>query len=152
MLGLRNSLVPPFKVAKDFNLFRGREKGVTLIEALIALAILSIIAIPFLGGLATASKASFIADERGTARSLAQSQLEYVKSQSYINYTDPGHGDYGLIVAPAAYSIEIIAVPIDLDTGQPLPSGQDDGVQKITVTIRHQGEKVITLEGYKVSR
>jgi len=139
-------------VAKDFNLFRGYEKGVTLIEVLIALTLLSIIAIPFLSGLATASKASFIADERGTAQSLAQSQLEYVKSQSYIDHADPGYGDYGLIVAPAIYSIELIDVPVDPDTGQPLTSGQDNGVQKITVVIRHQGEEVITLEGYKVNR
>jgi len=152
LLGLRNSLVLPFKVAKDFNLFRGKEKGVTLIEALIALALLSIIAIPFLSGLATASRASSIADERDTAQSLAQSQLEYVKSQSYIYHTDPAHGDYGLVVAPDSYSIELTAVPVDLDTGQPLPSGQDNGVQKLTVAIRHRGEGVVTLEGYKVSR
>ena len=141
-----------FNAAKYFNLFRGYEKGVSIIEVLIALTLLSIIAIPFLSGLATASKASSIADERGTAQSLAQSQLEYVKSQSYIDHADPGHGDYGLIVAPTVYSIELIDVPVDPDTCQPLSSGQDNGVQKITVVIRHQGEEVLTLEGYKVNR
>ena len=152
MLRWRNSLLLASKLAKDFNSFRGTDKGLTLIEVLIALAILSIIAVTFLSGLATASEASFIADERSTAQSLAQSQIEYVKSQSYINYADPEPGDYGLVAAPANYSIEIMAVPIDPNTGQPLPSGQDNGVQKITVTIRHQGQEVVTLEGYKVNR
>ena len=128
------------------------EIGASLIETLVALAILGIIAIAFLSGLATASEATAITDERGTAESLARSQMEYIKSQDYINYANPEHEDYALITTPDSYGMEITAVPIDSDTGQPLPSGEDEGLQKITVTIMHQLESVLTVEGYKADR
>lgn len=117
-----------FTTGKKFNTLRGKEAGVSLIETLIALALLGIIAATFLSGLTTAAKATFIADERATAESLARSQMEYVKSQGYIDYADPEHEEYGLIITPASYSVEITAVPIDPDTGQ--PSEQDQGIRR----------------------
>ena len=65
------------------------QKGISLIEVIIALAILGVIAVAFLGGLMTSLKAVSIADERSTAQSLSQSQMEYVKS---LNYTDADPG------------------------------------------------------------
>ena len=138
-----------FRVTKRL---KGNETGVTLIETSIALAILGLIAVVFLSGLATASKATIIADEQATAESLARSQMEYVKNQGYINYADPDHGEYGLITTPASYSVEVTASPIDPGTGEPLPSGEDDGIQKITVTVKHSDKLILTVEGYKVDR
>jgi len=129
------------------------EAGVTLIETIIALAILGIVAAAFLGGLATASKAILITDERATAESLARSQIEYVKSQDYINYAEPDHGDYELITTPDGYSVELTAVPIDPYTGEPLASPDEDiGAQKITVAIKHDDKSVLTIDDYKVDR
>ncbi len=54
------------------------ERGFTLIEVMIAVALMGIIGIALLSGLATASRALFVADERATAESLARSQMEYV--------------------------------------------------------------------------
>jgi prepilin-type N-terminal cleavage/methylation domain-containing protein len=73
-LGLRT------KVAR---VLRGRSRGVTLIEVLIALALFTIIAIVFISGLTVAARAVFIGDQRTTAESLARAQMEYVKSQAY---------------------------------------------------------------------
>ncbi len=148
--GCRKSVLTFFRVVPSVNAFRGAEKGTLLVEALFALVLLGIIAAALLGGLATASKAVFIADEGATAESLARSQVEYVKSQAYIDYADPGHGYYELIATPANYSVEMVVVPVDPATGQPLPSGQDNGIQKITVTVSHDGEQVITLNSYRV--
>jgi len=128
------------------------QKGVSLLEALIALALLGLIAVAFLGGLFTTSKATFTADEQATALSLAQSQIEYVKSQDYINYADSEHRTYELIITPDNYNVEIASVPIDGVTGQPLSLGQDQGIQKITVTIKHLDKEVTELEAYKVER
>jgi len=144
--------VRPSVVAKRFNILRGNEAGVSLIETLIALAILGLISAAFLSGLFTTSKATFIADERATAESLARSELEYVKSQDYIDYAEPGHGSYELTTTPASYSADITAIPIDPSTGQPLPEDQDQGIQKITVTIEHNDKSVLTVEDYKVDR
>ena len=125
------------------------EKGFTLIEVIIAMALLGIIAIVFLGALATASNAIIIADERATAESLARSQMEYVKNQDYDGVNNPPQ--YTLLSdTPADYTIVIDAVRLD-------PNGDgtdnDDGIQKITVTVDHlEKPEVITLEDYKVDR
>ncbi len=59
------------------------EKGFSLIEVVIAIALLGIVAVAFLGALATGSRVIFIADERATAESLARTQMEYVRNQDY---------------------------------------------------------------------
>ena len=52
------------KIAKTF---RGNSKGQTLIEVLIALAILGIVVVAFMTALTTASRAIIVADEHTTA-------------------------------------------------------------------------------------
>ena len=124
------------------------EKGFTLIEVMIAIALLGIIAVAFLGALATASRALVIADERTTAESVARSQMEYVKNQNYDAINDPPQ--YSLLSSiPDGYTIVVTAERLDpVGDG----TGNDDGIQKITVTVSHNGKEVITLEDYKVNR
>jgi len=137
---------------------KGSEAGLSLVETLVALAILGSIAVVFLSGLATAAKATFIADKRATAESITRSQIEYVQSQGYINYADP-HDVYEEIELDPGlgYSIDFAAAPIDPDTG--LSYGQtggifeqDQGIQKITVTVNRDDKSVLTIEDYKVDR
>ena len=124
--------------------FTGRESGVTFIETVVALAILGVIAVAFLNGLTATSKSAFIADEQTTAESLAQSQIEWVKNASYsYNATTyspapiPSGKDY------LNYSALITAEPL---------RDPDDGIQKITVTVKRSDNGVIKLEGFKVDR
>lgn len=128
---------------KIINIYR-RESGVTFMETAIGLAILGTVSLAFLHGLTTASKSVFIADEYSTAESLAQSQMEWVKDASYsYNATTyasapiPSGKDY------RRYSAVITAEALH---------GSDDGIQKITVTIRHDGQPMVHLEGYKTDR
>lgn len=146
---------------------RGSSPGVTLIEVLVALALFSIIAIAFANGLGTASKAVLTGDIRTNAESLARTQMEYVKSQDYIS-ADEGEATYLKIDMSGfpSYSIcsynrtgpptncnnsdLIIAIPWDSDLNE--AAEIDDGLQKITLVIQHEGSYVITLEGYKLDR
>ena len=145
---------------------RGNSQGVSLIEVLVALAILGAIAAAFLGGLSTAFKADIIADERSTAQSLAQSQMEYVKSQRYIPAPQGGEAPYFKIglsdpdylvksidragnIDPIGY-IYIRGIPWNPVTGQ--QSYTDDRIQKVTIVVEHNGEEVLRLEDYKVDR
>ena len=121
-----------------------RDSGATLLETVVALAVLGTIAVTFLSGLVTTSKAAFIADEQTTAESLAQSQMEWAKNASY-SYNATGYSP-----APIPSGKDYINYSANI-TAEPLHD-PDDGIQKITVAVNHFGEKVITLEGYKVDR
>jgi len=132
------------RLSRMLSIFTRRESGVTLIETVVALAILGVIAVAFLNGLTNVYKSAFIADEQSTAESLAQSQMEWAKSVGYVwgatEYpptTIPGSKDY------IDYSATIDAEPLH---------DPDDGIQKITVTIKRSDKGVIKLEGYKVDR
>ena len=144
------------KVAKAL---RGSSKGLTLIEVLIALTIFSIIAVAFLAGLATSYRALIIADQRTTAESLTRSELEYVKTTSYLYWEDgysyeiPGDPpwwdlDHNLDSQFANYSVNVTGVPIDPDTHVPLQEG-DQGLQQITVKVYHGAKLVLTTVDYR---
>ena len=121
-----------------------QEKGFSLIEVILAIALLGVVAIAFLSALAGGSKAIFIADERATAESLARAQMEYVRNQEYDAENKPPV--YAKIPVPDGYDIDLIPVRLD-------PNGDgtdtDDGIQSISVLIKHHGKEIFTLEGYR---
>ncbi len=115
-----------------------RESGATLLETVVALAILATIVVVFLGGMIGTSKAAFLADEQTTAESLAQSQMEWIQSANYTSQYSPAPLPSG--TDNITYSANITAVALNT------------GIQKITVIIQHSGKSVVKLEGYKVNR
>lgn len=142
---------------------RVNSKGASLIEVLIGLALLGLVAVAFIGGLSTAFKADIIADERSTAQSLAQSQMEYVKSQDYSSAPAGGDATYLKIdlsenpyyfvksINRAGGTVDDIkGVPWDTENGQ--PSTNDERIQKVTIIVEHGDKGVFTLEDYKVDR
>jgi len=140
----QENLMRQFRVAGILRRFAFSESGVTLIETLVALALLGIIAVPILSGLATTSKAAFTTDERATAESLARSQMEWVKNADYVY----GATEYSPAPIPDGkdyidYSAIIVAEPLH---------DPDDGIQKIRIIVKRSDKVVITLEGYKVDR
>jgi type II secretory pathway pseudopilin PulG len=112
------------------------EKGISLLETLAAVAILSIIAVAFLSALATTSTARATNEERTSAKILAESIIENIKNDDYSL-------EYMPSVPPEfpGYSASVIA-----------SSERNGSIQKITVTISHKNHEVLTLEGYKVDR
>jgi len=113
------------------------EKGSSLIETIVALALLGIISVAFLGALATTSNSRLIADEHVSARILAESQLEYIKKQTYAFSYDP-------VPIPAEYAGYSATINVD--------NLRNGNIQKITVTVRHHDKDIETLESYKLNR
>jgi prepilin-type N-terminal cleavage/methylation domain-containing protein len=146
------------------------EKGFSLVETIIALALLGIVAVAFLGGLSTASKVIFTADERATAESLARTQMEYVRNQPYSSAS----WDYTVTSSPPPNSTD---PPSWYDASKPNPPllssdyagytvivnvvllhSTDDGIQKVIVLVyhpydaAHPDDYVVKLEGYRSLR
>jgi prepilin-type N-terminal cleavage/methylation domain-containing protein len=130
--------------------FRGSSRGLTMIEVLIAIAILGIISITFLGALSTSSLSVAVADERTVAESLARRQLEYVKNQGYnpasvLNNNNPTYQKISDI--PEGYSIgsvnrngtvvaDIVGIPWNSESNMWVV--KDIGLQKIALVIKHK--------------
>jgi len=133
-----------FQTIRRLSIFTDQESGMTLIETLVALAILGAVSVSFLNGMTAASESTFIADEQTTAENLARNQMERVRTADYVygatEYPPapmPGSKDY------INYSAVITAEPLN---------NPDDGIQKITVAIKHFDKTIFKLESYKGQR
>ena len=117
-----------------------KERGFAFIEVVISLAIIGIVAVGFLSGLATASKGLLTADERETAKNLAEAQMEYVKNQPYsVSYSPSA----AILAEYDGYEVFISTTPLQ----------EDGNIQMINITVDHQSKaEVVKLENYKVRR
>jgi type II secretory pathway pseudopilin PulG len=113
----------------------------TLVEVLIALGIMGAVAVVFLVAMSTSTKAVIVGHEQISAESLAKSQMESIKQENYR--VDQ---QYTKISEPPGYHIQIAVERLDPQQDY---TGDDEGLQKITVTITHGQKTVFTLEGYK---
>jgi type II secretion system protein I len=128
------------------------ERGMNLIEVLVALSILAAVAVTFLLGMSTSSKAVVTNKEQIAAESIAKSQMESVQRQTYDSIHNPpqyaklASKDISAVSGYTVDDIQITAVRMD-------PNGDgtanDDGLQKITVAINRGTRVVFRLEGYK---
>jgi hypothetical protein len=112
------------------------EKGVMLIQAIVAMALLGIIGVTLLSGTATTATARVTADERSAAKVLAESVIEEIKKEGYAS-------SYDITVPPefAGYDIELSVESLMLNS-----------LQSVSVAVEHRGRVVLTLETYKSNR
>ena len=114
------------------------QSGFTLIESLVALAIVGFIAVFFVNSLSTSSSLGASIDEDETAKNLAEYQMEFVKNQEYQTSYEPA----SIPEAYHNYTANITTTMVAL---------RDGNIQKITVVITHHGVNVTSLEGYKLN-
>lgn len=117
------------------------QKGISLVEVLMGLAIFGIVGLAFLSGLSTTSRTLFITDEQETAKTLAETQMEYIKQLDYASSYSPA-------VIPPEYPGYTVKTPIAVES---IPS-RDGNIQKITIEILHNNNPVTSLESYKTVR
>lgn len=114
-----------------------RQKGFSLIEALVAVAVFSLISGGIFSSLVSASGAVNLTNERETSKNLAESQMEYVKGLTYATSYAPAP------IPPEQQGAYTASIDV-----QPL---KDNNLQKITVTITHFSKDVLELENFKVN-
>jgi prepilin-type N-terminal cleavage/methylation domain-containing protein len=143
----------------------GREGGFSLIEVLMGTALLGIVAAVILSGLSTSMKSNIVVERNTSAVNVAQSQMEYVKTQGYITAANNGEVTYSMITpVPGGYLIgsinragssvaSVIGVPWNSQSGSAVST--DSGIQKISLVVKQgsswsTGLVAFTLDIYKV--
>ena len=126
------------------------EEGFSLIEVLMATTLLAICAAGLLVVLFQATTLLLRINLQESARNLATAQLEYIKSLPYDSDTADASLTY---LKNDELDIEygLNTVVTDVERIHPIGSEQteDEGVQKITITILQGSNILTTLEGYK---
>jgi prepilin-type N-terminal cleavage/methylation domain-containing protein len=116
---------------------RKSQKGFSLIEVLIATALLAILGVAILGALGSASKILISTDSSENAKDLAVAQMELIKSAAYNSTYNVDSSS--LFTAASGYSANI--------TVQALKP--DSSLQKVTISVFQAGKGVYTLSDYR---
>ena len=126
----------------------GDSKGTILLETVIATIVFALVGTAVLAGLSTMYKSGSITEKQSVAENIARNQMEFVFSQPY---REPLHtlyprqtpyptiSDIGGTPIPANCSVDIVVEHAD-------NADPDPEVEKITVTSRHDGEDILTLQ------
>ena len=118
--------------------FWSDETGQSLVEELVAVAIVSLGLVIIIAALSTGSMGVSTTNDRVTAENLARSQLEVIKDAAYS--PDPTVTPYPTVSPVQGYTVTVGVEVLDV------------GLQKVTVTVSRGGEALLQLEGYKVER
>jgi len=112
------------------------ERGLSLVESLIAVAILGVTAVALVVAMSTGMIAVRGMEEGVITQNLVRTQLEYVKSCPYDS-------SYPTVDTPEGYAISVGVSSIP-DTGS--------DIQKVTATVSREGVDILIVEDYKVNR
>jgi prepilin-type N-terminal cleavage/methylation domain-containing protein len=127
------------------------QRGISLTETLVALAVLAIITASLVGGLFVSIKGNEVARTHISAEGLARYELEYVKhssswSPTSWSYTLPGAAPSwdtlhnSIPGAYAGYSVTVTATVLQSSTTI---------LQKVTATVSYNGSQVTSIDTYR---
>jgi len=133
------------------------QKGFTLIEVVLAAAILAVIGVGLLNALDTNAKATRQLDEKVVATNLATAYFEAIKAAPY-DITKPYYDDaVAGITIPLQYDVNVdIYFSSDGASGDGIDwvdTYTDETIQEIAITIsRDDGKHILTICAFKTKR
>lgn len=127
--------------------FGGDQGGLTLVEVIVAMAILGFVGVGFMTALGTGFRSQGIKEEQVIGHNLVRAALEEIRSQDYLNSASPS--PYTLTTPlPNGYSIAVVTE----DFCWPEPCTPDGNLQKNTATVFRDGDIVVSIEDLKSRR
>lgn len=115
------------------------QRGFMLLDALLGLAIVGVFVTTLLSSISTGFIGLRTSEEVAIAESLVRSQLESLKSQTYLSV-----GGYSLVSAPSGYTTAVAVESI---------SGVDpSAMQQVAVTVFHNSKVIRVIKNFKVNR
>ena len=131
-------------------LLRG-QGGFSLLEALVAVAILGFIGTGVVMGLDTNARAGRVLDEQAVGANLASVYHETIKKSAYENNSPEYAGVVGSISLPTQYSV-VIDVDYSADGDTWVDTYTDETLQRIIVSVSHGGKPVLSMCSYRTER
>lgn len=111
----------------------------TMLEALVSVGILGGVVITMILAMSSGALAVNENNEEVSIQNLARTQMEYIKSCSYV----VGATSYPAVAVPESYSISV---------GVTSMPGTDTDIQKVTANISRNGIFIMAVTDYKVNR
>jgi prepilin-type N-terminal cleavage/methylation domain-containing protein len=130
---------------------RRGQRGFSLFETLVALALLGVIVVAVLSAFSSATLAGYRHRLDTTLDRLVRSDAEFIKQQGYVQKPPPA-GTYNNIAAPAGYAF---AIQVWYYSPGPVPprgfsaANPERGLQQITLTATAPGGASETLIFFK---
>ena len=124
------------------------QSGLTLIEVIVAMAILGFIGVGFMGALGTGFRSQTIKEEQVIGNNIVRAALEEVRSQGYLD----NYPNAYTVATPTAAGYTVSVVSEDFCWPPPDPCTPDGNLQKNTATVSHNGDEIISIEDLKSRR
>lgn len=121
--------------------------GFSLIEVLVALALFTTITVVFISALNVTSRNTRVLDEHTTARNLAATFIETIRS---VDFAEDYADTISNITRPPQYDVKI-ELKYSTDGGDTWSDNYTaTGLQRITVSVKRDGRLVLSFCGYKM--
>jgi prepilin-type N-terminal cleavage/methylation domain-containing protein len=125
------------------------QKGFTLFEALVAVAIFGVVGVGFITALDANSRGNRVVDEQVVAVNLATEHIEVIRQQSFAdNYTSAVDN----ITRPFQYDVDIEYKFTDDGQTWYDTSSANRTLQRIIIAISREGRPVFSMCTYKVEQ